>query len=63
MRRILVTGGFGQLGQAIFVMSKDSHNLYSIATRAEFDITDGGALERFIRAHREQKRRKKDDGK
>ena len=36
------------MGQAIFVMSKDSHNLYSIATRAELDITDGGALERYV---------------
>lgn len=35
------------MGQAIYVMSTDSPNNYSIATHAELDITDGEALERY----------------
>ena len=43
--------------QAMFLLDRQLERL-----TADF-IQNGGALERFIRAHREQKRRKKDDGK
>lgn len=51
MHRILVTGGNGQLGEAIRRASSDSAHAYIIASCADLDITDGEAVERYIAHH------------
>lgn len=48
MRRILVTGGFGQLGQAIYARAGESSNRYIIAPHAELDIRDYASIEKWI---------------
>lgn len=50
MRRILVTGGCGQLAQAIHVKAT-STDYYDIVSHAELDITDSEALERYAVEH------------
>lgn len=51
MRRILITGGAGQLGQAIYIKSEGSANRYIIATHSDVDICDGEDVERYIADH------------
>lgn len=48
MRRILITGGAGQLGQAIYAKCNGSDNHYIIATHADMDICDSKDVEREI---------------
>lgn len=48
MRRILVTGGSGQLGRAIRLKSSTSPNSYLFATHKDLDICDSEAVERYI---------------
>ncbi len=48
MRRILVTGGNGQLGEAIRRAAEGSANHYTFATIDELDICNGADVERYI---------------
>ena len=48
MRRILVTGGCGQLGRAVAERAKESSNCYIIATRTNLDITDLAAVKDYV---------------
>ena len=48
MRRVLVTGGNGQLGEAIRRAAKGSINRYTFATIEELDICNGADVERYI---------------
>ena len=48
MRRILVTGGNGQLGEAICRAAKGSINHYTFATIDELDICNRADVERYI---------------
>ena len=51
MHRILVTGGNGQLGEAIRRAAEHSLNHYTFATVEELDICDSTAIERYIAKH------------
>ena len=48
MHRILVTGGNGQLGEAIRRAAEGSTNSYTFATVDELDICNGADVERYI---------------
>ena len=48
MRRILVTGGNGQLGEAIRRAAEGSANSYTFATVDELNICNGVEVERYI---------------
>ena len=48
MHRVLVTGGNGQLGEAIRRAAKGSANSYSFATIEELDICNSADVERYI---------------
>ena len=48
MRKILVTGGNGQLGEAIRRAAEGSANNYTFATVDELDICNGADVERYI---------------
>ena len=48
MRRILVTGGNGQLGEAIRRAAEGSTHRYAFATVDELDICNGADVERYI---------------
>ena len=48
MRRLLVTGGNGQLGEAIRRATEHSANRYTFATVEELDICDCAAVERYV---------------
>lgn len=48
MRRVLVTGGNGQLGEAIRRATNGSTNSYVFATIDELDICNGADVERYI---------------
>ena len=48
MHRILVTGGNGQLGEAIRRATEGSANSYTFATVDELDICNGADVERYI---------------
>ena len=48
MRKILVTGGNGQLGEAICRAAKGSINHYTFATIDELDICNSADVERYI---------------
>lgn len=48
MHRVLVTGGNGQLGEAIRRAAEGSANSYSFATIEELDICNSAAVERYI---------------
>jgi dTDP-4-dehydrorhamnose reductase len=48
MRRVLVTGGNGQLGEAIRRAAEGSANHYTFATIDELDICNGADVERYI---------------
>ena len=48
MRRVLVTGGNGQLGEAIRRAAKGIINHYTFATIEELDICNGADVERYI---------------
>ena len=48
MRRVLVTGGNGQLGEAICHAAKGSINHYTFATIDELDICNGADVEHYI---------------
>jgi dTDP-4-dehydrorhamnose reductase len=48
MRRILVTGGNGQLGEAIRRAAEGSANHYTFATIDELDICNSADVERYI---------------
>ena len=48
MRRVLVTGGNGQLGEAICRAAKGSINHYTFATIDELDICNRADVERYI---------------
>ncbi len=48
MRRVLATGGNGQLGEAIRRAAEGSANHYTFATIDELDICNGADVERYI---------------
>lgn len=48
MRRVLVTGGNGQLGEAIRRAAEGSANHYTFATIDELNICNGADVERYI---------------
>lgn len=48
MHRVLVTGGNGQLGEAIRCAAEGSANSYSFATIEELDICNSADVERYI---------------
>lgn len=48
MRRVLVTGGNGQLGEAIRRAAEHSANHYIFATIAELDICDSSSVEQYV---------------
>lgn len=48
MRRVLVTGGNGQLGEAICRATEGSANHYTFATIDELDICNSADVERYI---------------
>lgn len=48
MHRVLVTGGNGQLGEAIRRAAEHSANHYAFATVEELDICDSAAVERYV---------------
>ena len=48
MHRVLVTGGNGQLGEAICRAAEGSANSYSFATIEELDICNSADVERYI---------------
>ncbi len=48
MRRVLVTGGNGQLGEAICRAAEGSAHRYTFATIDELDICNGANVERYI---------------
>ena len=48
MRRVLVTGGNGQLGEAIRRAAEGSKNHYTFATIDELNICNGADVERYI---------------
>ena len=52
MRKILVTGGNGQLGEAIRHAAEHSANHYVFATIKELDISDSADVERYITEHK-----------
>ena len=48
MHRVLVTGGNGQLGEAIRRAAEHSANRYTFATVEELDICDSATVERYV---------------
>lgn len=48
MHRVLVTGGYGQLGEAIRRAAEHSANHYAFATVEELDICDSATVERYV---------------
>lgn len=51
MRKIVITGGCGQLGRAIMEVAQGSKNSYIALSSDEADICDAEAMERLISAH------------
>ena len=51
MRKVLITGGFGQLGRAIAYIARGSKNAYIALSSSEADICDEEGMEREITAH------------
>ncbi|MGB6241975.1 MAG: dTDP-4-dehydrorhamnose reductase [Castellaniella sp.] len=51
--RILVTGADGQLGRSLQALAahKPGSAVYDFVTRAQLDITDGSAIDRWLDAH------------
>ena len=48
MRRVLVTGGNGQLGEAIRRAAEGSANSYTFATIAKLNICESSSVERYV---------------
>ena len=55
MRRVLVTGGNGQLGEAIRRAAEGSANSYTFATIAKLNICESSSVERYVTENKEEK--------